>query len=323
MLAIILVVVCIASAVVYSDRKNITLTIDGDSQELATYSNTVGELLKSKRIVLSEKDKISVPLDTVLTNHSIIAIKRAVNIVVAVDGSEGPLLTAEETVDAMLFAEGIVLKENDKVIPSRESAIAADLRVEVIRVDTKNVTETKAVKYKEVIKSKTNLPNNIRKVETEGRDGEKKITYQVTYENGKEVSRKVIKEAISKAPIDRVVLQGTYPLVPVSRGGRTVGYSKVIQMKATAYWAVRGVGKTYTASGKKAVRDETGYSTIAVDPKLFPYGTKMFVEGYGFAVAADTGTAIKGHKIDVYFNTKKEALRWGLKSVNVYILDKH
>lgn len=81
-----------------------------------------------------------------------------------------------------------------------------------------------------------------------------------------------------------------------------------------------GVGKTYTATGRKAVRDPSGYSTIAVDPKIIPYGTKMYIEGYGYALAADTGGAIVGNKIDVYFDTKNEALNWGVKHVNVYIL---
>ena len=312
---------CIASAFVYSDRKAVVLSIDGESRELITHSDTVRELLKSQKIQLSEKDKVNLPLDTALTKGLAVNIRRAVDITVVVDGNELALRTAEETIDRMLFAEGIELRDKDRVVPTKESEIASGMKIEIVRIDIKNITETKAIKFKEVVKSKSNLPNNIRKVEAEGKDGEKKITYQVAYENGKEVSRKIIKEVISKTPIDKVIVQGTYPLMPVSRSGRTISYSKVIQMKATAYWAVRGVGKTYTASGKKAVRDEAGYSTIAVDPKLFPYGTKMFVEGYGFAVAADTGTAIKGHKVDVYFNTKKEALNWGLKNVKVYILE--
>ncbi len=108
--------------------------------------------------------------------------------------------------------------------------------------------------------------------------------------------------------------------MPVSRGGSIMSYSRVFEARATAYWAINGVGKTYTASGRKAVWNPDGYSTIAVDPKVIPYGTKLFVQGYGFAIAADTGTAIKGNKIDVYFNTYRQACDWGAKYVKVYIL---
>ena len=100
-----------------------------------------------------------------------------------------------------------------------------------------------------------------------------------------------------------------------------MAYSRIIKVKATAYSAVHGIGTTYTSSGRKAVRNHDDYSTIAVDPNVIPIGTKLFVEGYGFAVAADTGTAIKGNAIDVFFDTRRESSKWAVKYVNVYVLN--
>lgn len=60
---------------------------------------------------------------------------------------------------------------------------------------------------------------------------------------------------------------------------------------------------------------------IAVDPKIIALGTKVYVEGYGYAIAGDTGSAIKGNKIDVFFSTKSEAYKWGRKSVKIKILE--
>lgn len=60
---------------------------------------------------------------------------------------------------------------------------------------------------------------------------------------------------------------------------------------------------------------------IAVDPKVIKLGTKVYVEGYGYAIAGDTGSAIKGNKIDVFFPTKSEAYKWGRKKVKIKILD--
>lgn len=59
---------------------------------------------------------------------------------------------------------------------------------------------------------------------------------------------------------------------------------------------------------------------IAVDPKVIPLGTKVWVEGYGYAVAGDTGGAIKGNKIDVFIPTQSQALKWGRKNVKIKIL---
>ncbi|MEG0005293.1 MAG: 3D domain-containing protein, partial [Clostridium sp.] len=75
-----------------------------------------------------------------------------------------------------------------------------------------------------------------------------------------------------------------------------------------------------TASGMKVKRDPDGYSTVAVDPRVIPLGTKLYVEGYGYAIAADTGGAIKGNKIDLYFNPGYNLGGWGRRTVTVYVL---
>lgn len=74
-----------------------------------------------------------------------------------------------------------------------------------------------------------------------------------------------------------------------------------------------------TFSGVKVRKDD--FSTIAADPRVFPIGTIMYVPGYGFGVVADTGGAIKGKKIDLYFATKKQVYEeWGKRKVRVYVL---
>ncbi|MBC2581104.1 3D domain-containing protein [Clostridium sp. DJ247] len=93
-------------------------------------------------------------------------------------------------------------------------------------------------------------------------------------------------------------------------------YSQVLNMEATAY-----SGDGITASGTATRRDSSGYSTIAVDPRVIPLGSKVYVEGYGYAIAADTGGAIKGNIIDVFFQSDSEARNWGRTQVKVYILD--
>lgn len=92
-------------------------------------------------------------------------------------------------------------------------------------------------------------------------------------------------------------------------------YLSTYTMESTAY-----TGGTLTATGLKPVRDPNGLSTIAVDPNVIPLGSKVFIPGYGYAIASDTGNDIKGNIIDVYLNSNDECIAWGRKSVTVHIV---
>ena len=95
---------------------------------------------------------------------------------------------------------------------------------------------------------------------------------------------------------------------------------KTLTVEATAYTALDGGGSGVTAAGIDLVANPNA-KVIAVDPSVIPLGTKVYVEGYGEAIAGDTGGAIKGNKIDVYVQTKSEAYAWGRKQVTVQILE--
>lgn len=317
--AVVLVIVLLFTAM-YLKRKTITVIVNGEQRKIVTYRNTVAQALKTNDIVVGPKDKISPSLDSELTDEQSIVIKRAVNVKVRVDGEDIDILSSEENIGSMLLAEGITLDDDDRVEPDKSAALTEGMDINVIRVDFKTIKEVVPIPFKEVVKTNKSLSNTKRQVSQEGKNGEKEVSTLITYEDGKEVSREVVSEKITKNPQNKIIVQGTYPHMPVSRSGSIMSYSRVFEARATAYWAVNGVGRTYTASGRKAVWNPDGYSTIAVDPKIIPYGTKLFVQGYGFAIAADTGTAIKGNKIDVYFNTLSQARAWGAKYVKVYVL---
>lgn len=95
---------------------------------------------------------------------------------------------------------------------------------------------------------------------------------------------------------------------------------RILTMTSTAYEAspvsCGPYATGYTATGHRAM-----VGVVAVDPRIIPLGTVLFIENYGVAVALDTGGAIKGHKIDVFFNTVDECLQWGRRKVDVHILE--
>ena len=158
----------------------------------------------------------------------------------------------------------------------------------------------------------------ITKTTQEGVDGEKEVKYLVTYEDDEEVSREAVSETIIKEAVNEVMVVGTKGAyaMPSGGGGTIAGYTYTKMydnVKAYAYY----MGEhAVAASGKLAKR-----GTCAVDPKIIPLGTKLYIEGYGYAIANDTGGDIIGKTVDLYMSSTKECYNWGVRYVKVYVLE--
>jgi len=314
-------------------RKNITVVIDGKSTKLVTYQKTYGSALNKSNINIDIKDKVDKDLNSETVNNGVIIITRAVNLKVFVDNKELNIKSAEKNIDLMLAAQKISLNPADKVSPAKETKLSKGMGVTITRVKSTTINQSKFIAFKTVIKNDNGILKNQRNISQNGVNGVKSITLNIIYENGKEVARKIIKETLVKQPKNKIIVQGTMPTITFSRGDSSADSNKIrnvstsntsgrtIAVKATAYSAFGGANNTYTASGQKAVRDPNGYSTIAVDPRVIPLGTRLYVEGYGNAIASDTGSAIKGNYIDLFFNTNQEACGWGVHDVTVHILN--
>lgn len=309
-------------------KKTVSVVIDGKEQKIVTYRSDLKRILADNNIRIENKDKINVSLDSKVKDGDEINIKKAVNIKVSVDGKTLSVVTAENTVEDMLDNEGIKVKDEDRIEPSMDEKITKGMDVSITRVTSKVVKENKELDFTTVVKKDSNLEEGKKKVIQAGQKGEKVIATRVVYEDGKEVSRRVVSESVTKKPVEQLVAVGTMGVVRPSRGSSSLNYNRVIKMKATAYTASeactgKGSGDPYqgiTATGTRARRNPSGYSTIAVDPRVIPLGTKVYVEGYGLAIAEDVGGAIKGNIIDVFLNSNAEANGWGVRWVNVYIL---
>ena len=101
----------------------------------------------------------------------------------------------------------------------------------------------------------------------------------------------------------------------LSHDGVPNKYSRVLTMEASAYSSQDPGNGNYTATGSRLKK-----GIVSVDPRLIPLGTRLYVEGYGYAVADDVGGAIKGHRIDLAYDSRSEALQFGRQTVKVYVL---
>lgn len=311
-------------------RKDITVVVDGCPTKLVTYQKTFGSALKKSDIKIDVKDKIDKSLNSKIVNNDIITINRAVNLKVFVDNKELNIKSSEKDITLMLASEKIAISPTDKVSPSIASNLSKGMNVSITRVKTETINQTKSIDFKTVINKDNTLLKSKNNISQKGVNGEKTITLNVTYENGKEVTRKVVKETLVKEPKSKIIVQGTMPGITYSRGSTlntpTNTYNvkaasnssgKTLYVKATAYWAFNGANNSYTASGARAVRNPAGFSTIAVDPTVIRMGTKLYVEGYGNAIAADSGSGVKGNRIDLFFNTREEAVSFGVRRLKI------
>jgi len=148
------------------------------------------------------------------------------------------------------------------------------------------------------------------RVISQGRNGIAKDTHLISYRDGNIVSNRKIDSRLISAPSPTVVATGSYESVSRQGALRT---GRSIKFLATAY--------THTGY-RTAIGAKTRRGIVAVDPRVIPFGTRLYIEGYGYAVAADTGGLIKGRRIDVFLDTYRECINWGKRPVNVFILGK-
>ncbi|GAA0770895.1 3D domain-containing protein [Clostridium subterminale] len=319
---VVVLILLSAAVTIWGLRNTVEVVVDGQKVEITTLSKNLKTVLDNNGITVAQKDKISVELDSEVNDGDIIYINKAVDVEIIVDGKNLSIASAEKTVKDMLEAENIKISQEDKITPSIDENLQAGMTVEVTRVEKELLKEVQPIAFETETRKNSELNQGVEEVVQDGSNGERTITTEVVYENGKEVNRRVVKEAVSKNPINKIIDIGTLAVVRPSRGsnGQDFAYSSMISCMSTAYTSDRGDSGTVTATGTTVRRNPDGYSTVAVDPRVIPLGTKLYIEGYGLAIAEDTGGAIVGNKVDVYVNSYDEAVNWGRRQVNVYIL---
>ena len=289
-------------------RKNIVIVIDGKEEALITYKGTVKDVLDENEIEIAHKDKVQPALNEKISSKDVITIKKAVEVEMVVGNKTIVIKTAEDTVEDMieaekdeLRAEGVEFVEGvDEITPSLDTEVSDSLTVKIVKVEVLNEVAVESIDYETIVEDDKNLDINTENVRQAGEAGE--------------VSREIVQSKVTKEPINEIIAQGT-KRVFASRDGE-MEYRDLIYCESTAY-----AGDTITATGTVPVYNPGGISTIAVDPRVIPLGSLVYVENYGKAIAADTGGLIKGNIIDVFLNSESDCKSWGRKyNVPVYIL---
>lgn len=285
-----------------------------------TSQNTVDDLLvefemnKTEDVSLSSIDNYS------LNEKHVNDIKSSKRIIVTDAGEQYEIYSTLSTVGDLIDHGMISLDiKHDYMNVTAQDELFDGMNLNITRVTYETVTEDAEVPFETKRVYTTNIEKDNELVVKTGINGKCTNTVVVTYENGIEKKREITNTVVTEKPVTEVIEVGIDPFE------RPKNYKKVISASATAYCACArccGWSTGITASGMKAV-----YGCVAVDPRVIPLGTKLYIETpdggyiYGHSIAADTGGAIKGNRVDLFFPTHHEALQFGRKAVNVYILE--
>ncbi len=291
------------------------------------------ELLHELNIAYTKHDLIEPALNTAITDDLEIYYEAAFQVELTSDGDQREVWTTSTTVADFLEHEDVSLGELDRVEPELDTKLEKETEIQVVRVEKVTDVVEETVAFGTVTRKDNELEAGKEEVIDAGEEGQIKKYYEVLLEDGEEVSREQIKTETVKESADRVVAVGTKPKPePVSRSASPSSTAesentseekssgKTMTVSATAYTASCNGCSGVTATGIN-LNNNRNMKVIAVDPNVIPLGSRVHVEGYGEAVAGDTGGAIKGNKIDVHVPSKAEARRWGRKQVKITILD--
>jgi 3D (Asp-Asp-Asp) domain-containing protein len=181
----------------------------------------------------------------------------------------------------------------------------------------KTIEQREQIPYPTLRKSSSELRGGTSKTVRAGVNGEKRVTYKVHYKGDAEVRREQVSDKVTRHSVPEILAVGQRGSLP-SRGyfsGR-----RVFTMIATGY-SPSPAENGGNRSGRTAIGLKIGHGVVAVDPRFIPLGSRLYIEGYGYAIAADTGGAIKGNRIDLGEDSYRKAQQVGRRQVKVHILD--
>lgn len=214
-------------SIVISRKNNVSIAENGVTEKTVTVmGGTVQDVLDKEDIVLGEYDLINHDPGAFLTEGMVIDITRRIAVSLNVDGETEQIITSAKTVSELLEEQNISVGDKDRLSMARDAAIRNNDTLTIERVDVRKITETEAVAYDTETEYSDDMYADESSVKQEGSDGEKQVTYSVTYVDGKESDRKLVEEKITKDPVNEIILQGTKQREVVDSGKTVVSKTK-------------------------------------------------------------------------------------------------
>ncbi|WP_100400533.1 G5 and 3D domain-containing protein [Bacillus sp. FJAT-44742] len=328
----------------------VEVMIGDDVDEVWTTARTVEDLTSELELEVNKHDYISHEPDQTVEEGLALTYEQAFPVSVIVDGQEKEHHTTSTTVADFLQEAEVTLEEDDRVKPDLKEKLTNETEVQVTRVEKTTDVVEEEIDFKTVTSKDDSLERGKERINEKGEKGLLEKKYEVVLEDGEEVSRKLVKEEKVKEKKDRLVTIGSKPSTsrqsnkqtgsapeqnssPSSTNSTSSAQSssgpepeqdsqeeETVSMEATAYTADCNGCSGKTATGID-LSNNPDKKVVAVDPDVIPLGSEVHVEGYGRAVAGDTGGAIQGNRIDLHVPTTSDATSFGRRTVEVTIID--
>lgn len=238
---------------------------------------------------------------------------------VYVDGASLKLAATEGlSVEQVLEAANIGLGLDDRVYPSRHDPVFHGMGVKVVRVRVRQAVEEAKVPYTVTVVDDVTLRRGLVKLDQgTWQDGRVRRQVVLYHRDDGQTERAVLQEVALQRMLPKVIRVGTGGTLP-SRAPRIP--ARELTVVATGYYpGPEDCGPN--ATGYTCLGLPAGRGIVAVDPDLIPLGTRMFVPGYGWAVAGDTGRAIQGNRIDLGFDEKAESQAYGTQTITIQLFE--
>ena len=268
-------------------QKTFQLREGATTRTLRSSGRTVGEALFEAGVTLYLADGLQPPPETALTEGMSVQLTRAQPLTIVADGVSLETRARGIRVADALDVAGLLLAGLDYSIPQEDAPLQPGMLVRVIRVHEEIEYEQEIVPHKTLTQADADLELDHRRVLQQGQDGIRGLPQRIRYENGVEVSREVGAEQLLQEPRDHIIGLGSKIVlrsVNTPQGPRQ--YWRVLRMKATSYHPGSQGNSTATATGATLRK-----GIIASNPRVIPYGTEVYVAGYGVGSMEDTAAA--------------------------------
>lgn len=305
-------------------NKQVTIVVDGRASHVKSQAADVAGLLAQADIVVGSGDVVSPSSDAALSSGMTVVVRHAVPVTLRLGGETIKLDVVGTTVADALIAAGADPSANPAVTPALSTPLRRDMIITAPSVFSRVTRKEIAIPFSTEQHPDATLARGTSRVVSEGRAGRTLRVYRTIVTDGVQGAPVLIAEETLSKPAPRIMAVGTATsarliaastrsaanVKPAPSGGRKM------RVETSGYAPGSGGADHRTATGAAAVR-----GIIAVDPRVIPLGTHVYVPGYGYAVAADTGGAIHGNRVDLCFGSYSEAINWGRRTVTIIILD--
>lgn len=299
----------------------VTFDFDGTTTAETSSAPTVADFLRQHGVTAGPNDYVEPAVDVPLSDGLTIAYRPAV--AVTIQTARGRVAATSSALDVgeLLDEQHVAIGPDDDVRPALADPVPAGGVVRVSHVVTWVRVHRDAIAMQTLHRLDFQMEPGSSKTIARGAPGERSVTIRFTQRDGGRVEHAVIASRVTRKPHKRIVADGAGEYAAFERfAARGVAQTEFMARNAMLMVATAYTAECAGCSGMTAIGRRAGHGIVAVDPRVIPLGTRLFIPGYGVAVAGDTGGAIHGNRIDLGFDTQRDALLFGRREITVYQL---